>query len=138
MKINRRTMLKTMGSVALGLALPKKCGSEQRKPLVHIIVTDNLCDKGKVTRAWHVYWADHRNPESKINRQTLIYGRCYVNVKREVYYSVDELPEPVKHTVTLYCPHAPLIQYASFHCFRTYDLDLAGRIVAGYSEWEGK
>lgn len=156
MKMNRRTMLKVSGGIALGAISLPELKAETRKPLLYIIITDswhqNYNRTGSflhwglhvVTRAWHVFWADCPNESCNLNNY-----RGYRNVKKETFYDVESLPGPVKKAVefhqhqwhSLKVGPCSVRNYnsdsqcaAQFHCFRTYDVDAAGNVKVIYDK----
>lgn len=138
MKINRRTMLQVTGGAALGLALPKAKAVETRQPIAYIVTADSWqpfeCNGRRViNRAWHVFWAKHPQLEKKIDPSSYRWSK---NVKIEAFYDVKDFPPPALKPLLLVCPleTKKLTDYNEYHCFRTYDIDCAGRIHVIYDK----
>lgn len=115
-EMNRREAIKT-GLSLLGVAgiIP---AIETRKPIAYIVTADSPMENGNVNRAWHVYWAHFPDADKKADPS--IWHWCK-NVKKEVFYDVEDFPERVKLTVNLKCPlkTKSIRDYDQFHCFWT-------------------
>jgi hypothetical protein len=138
MKIDRRTMLKVSGGMVLGITLPKVEAVETRKPIAYIVTADSyqpfeIDGRRVINRAWHVFWAKHPELKKKIDPSSY---RWNTNVKIEAFYNTKDFPPPALKPLKL---HRPLEQkkfsdYNEYHCFRTYDIDCAGRINVIYDK----
>lgn len=141
MNMNRRTMLKATGGIALGV-IPSfpSVEAESHKPVAYIVTADSRVTSNgheQVNRAWHVFWAKHPELQKKLDPYKY---RYYKNVTITPYYDIKDFPWPALHPLTLWTPKSEkslIHDYNEYHCFRTYDVDCSGKIKIIYGS-DGK